>query len=267
MAKEVCIVTGASSGLGKALAEVLCEKGYAVWVTARRGAELRALQRGCKNLKGRMEVLAGDLMNAPFRERLIRTVLRKEGQIDFLFNNAGFGKAVRFEEQTSEDIAGMFEVNAVACQHLSALALPAMLKRGKGRLIHTGSVVAFTPLAYFTTYNATKASVYTFNRSLTYELRDSPVTSTVVLPSRMNTGFASSAYVTKGSVKEFNSSGEVPRKIAEWIVKRMNTGQEVITPGFRPWLLYTMRYFGFLVDFVAKKVMAPKAERDLVSSG
>ncbi|MAE49934.1 hypothetical protein CMI48_03845 [Candidatus Pacearchaeota archaeon] len=266
MAKEVCVVTGASSGLGKELAEVLCARGYSVWITARRKQELLALKKRCLHFRGEMHVIAGDLTDASFREKLIRTVLRKEGQIDFLFNNAGMGRATRFEDQSVEGLRMMTELNVVAGQHLSALALPAMLRRGKGRLIQIGSVVAFTPLPYFTTYNATKAAVYTFNRSLRYELVDSPVSSTVVLPARMSTGFAEKAYEQGHAVEKFNRGGVGPRRVAEAIVRQMDSGREVITPTWKAWLWYTMRYFGFFVDFVMKRVLGPKEREKLADT-
>ncbi|MAE49221.1 hypothetical protein CMI48_00165 [Candidatus Pacearchaeota archaeon] len=108
MAKEVCVVTGASSGLGKELAEVLCARGYSVWITARRKQELLALKKRCLHFRGEMHVIAGDLTDASFREKLVKAVLDKEGKIDFLFNNAGMGRATKFEEQTGKDMGKNF---------------------------------------------------------------------------------------------------------------------------------------------------------------
>ena len=233
--KVISLVTGASSGLGKVLTELLCEQGHKVYVTARRKNLLDQLQKECKKLNGEVIVISGDLSDINFRKKLISTILKKEKRIDFLFNNAGFGRSTKFEQQDSKEIQKMFEVNVVAYADLAKLVLPSMKKKNSGRIINIGSVVAFTPLPYFTTYNATKSAVYAFNRSLRYELKETEVTSTVVLPARMKTGFADKAYdcyKQKGRdacVKEFNKIAGSPYIVAKNIIKNMDKGKEVIT--------------------------------------
>ena len=162
--KKVSLVTGASSGLGRVLAELLCEKGHKVYVIARRKDFLEQLKKECSKLDGEIIIISGDLSDFNFREELISKILAKENKIDYLFNNAGFGRAIRFEDQNAEEIQKMFEVNIIAYEHLANLVLPSMKKLNSGRIINIGSVVAFTPLPYFTVYNSTKSAVYGFNR-------------------------------------------------------------------------------------------------------
>jgi len=267
--KEVCIVTGASSGLGRILAELLCEKKYLVYVVARRKEELEKLKQECAKLDGEIKIIAGDLSDSKFRENVINTVIKNEKRIDYLFNNAGFGQATRLEYQTSQEIQSMFDVNVVAYIHLTSLALKHMKKANKGRIINTGSVVAFTPLPYFTVYDATKSAIYMFNRTFRYELKDSNVTTTVVLPARMNTGFAKKAYdcyAIKGRqecVKEFNKIAGSPYPVAKKIIRQMNSGKEVILPTFKSHAWYLSRYLGFAVDLVMKNVLGPKQKEHL----
>lgn len=264
MKKEVCLVTGASSGLGRALAETLCDKGYLVYVTARREKLLQDLKESCKDFEGEIKIVVGDLTDEKFRNSLIRGAIQKEGKIDYLFNNAGFGRAIKFEDQNVKEIRKMFEVNVVAYEHLASITLKEMKKAGRGRIINVGSVVAFTPLPYFTTYNATKSAVYAFNRSLRYELRGLKVTTTVVLPARMKTGFADKAYdcySKKGRgecVKEFNKIAGSPYSVARKIVQKMDSGKEVILPTFKSFLWYSTRYVAFIVDFMMKNLLGPK---------
>jgi len=262
--KEVSLVTGASSGLGRSIAKLLCEKGHKVYVVARRKNLLEELRRECKNHRGEIILFSGDLTDIKFRERIIPSIIKKEKRIDYLFNNAGFGKATLLEEQDSEEIKNMLEVNVNSYVHLSSVALKYMKKKNKGRIINTGSVVAFTPLPYFTVYNLTKSAVYGFNRSLMYELNDSNVTTTVVLPARMNTDFAKTAFHCKDDetkqmcVERFNKIAGNPEIVAKEIVKNMDKGKEVITPTFKSKIWYFMRYFGFIVDFAVKNFMASK---------
>lgn len=268
--KKISLVTGASSGLGRIIAEKLCEKNHKVYITARRENLLQDLKKECEKLGGEIVVISGDLADSKFRIRLISQIIKNNGKIDYLINNAGFGRAVVFESQDSEEIENMFKVNAIAYEHLTRLVLPYMKKQNSGRLIHIGSVVAFTPLPYFTTYNATKSAIYMFNRSLRYELKGKNITSTVVLPSRMNTGFADKAfdcYKQKGRdacVKEFNKIAGSPYPVAKKIVSKINKGKEVITPTFKAKLWYSMRYLGFLVDFINKKFLGPTQFKHIV---
>ncbi|MBI2043234.1 SDR family NAD(P)-dependent oxidoreductase [Candidatus Pacearchaeota archaeon] len=265
----ISLVTGASSGLGRVLAELLCEKGHRVYVIARRKNLLEELKKQCKNLEGEVIIIPGDLSDGNFRKKLISQILKKEKKIDYLFNNAGFGRAILFEKQNKKEIENMFKVNVIAYEHLAALVLSSMKKSNNGRIINIGSVVAFTPLPYFTAYNSTKSAVYGFNRSLIYELKGLKVTSTVVLPARMKTGFAEKAYdcyKEKGRnmcIEKFNKIAESPYVVAKNIIKNMNKGKEIITPTLRAKMWYSTRYFGFVVDFVMKYILGPKERKHL----
>lgn len=263
--KKICLLTGASSGLGKHIAKILCGKGFIVYVTARSKDKLEALRIECEGSDdGEIRVIAGDLSEANFRKRLVSKVLKEVGGIDYLINNAALGQSSVFEEQEFEIMEKIVQVNILAYQHLTKLILPSMKKRRSGRLIHVGSVVAFTPLPYFTSYNASKAATYMFNRSLRYELRGSGVTSTIVLPARMKTGFADSAYKCykeKGQdvcAKDFNKIAGSAYDVAETIVKKMDSGREVITPTPRAGFWYFMRYFGWVVDLSMSRLLGPK---------
>jgi short-subunit dehydrogenase len=271
---NVCLVTGASSGLGKALAELLCEKDYIIYVVARREKLLKELETECKKVgkKGIIKIISGDLTDRIFRMKLIEEIVEKEGCIDYLFNNAGFGKAEKFEEMKSGDLEMMFKINVFAYLHLAQLVIPQMKKQGFGRIINVGSVVAFTPLPYFTNYNATKSAIYMFNRSLRYELKDFNVKSTVVLPARMKTGFADNAYDCYAKhgrtecVEKFNKIAGSPYQVAKVILKNMKKGKEVITPTFKAKIWYLMRYFGFVVDLIMKNVLGPKELRTIIKA-
>lgn len=265
----VSVVTGASSGLGKEIAKILSENGEIVYAVSRNKGKLLDLQKECHKNPGKIKIIDGDLTDSKFRENLISRIIKSEKKIDYFFNNAGIGRAILFEKQEYDDILKMIELNLLAYVHLTRLVLPHMRKRNKGRIIHIGSVVAFTPLPYFTIYDVTKSAIYSFNRALRYELKNSNVTSTVVLPARMKTGFADNSYdcyKKNGKdvcVKKFNSKGGNPRIVAKSIIKNMDKGKEVILPTFLSGLWYSMRYFGFAVDFVMKNFLGPKERKNI----
>ena len=263
------VVTGASSGLGREIARILSEKGETVYAIARSKKNLLELQKECGKNHGKIKIIDGDLTDKKFREEVVSKIIKSEKKIDYFFNNAGVGRAILFEKQEYKDIENMIELNLLAYGHLTRLVLPHMKKRNKGRIIHIGSVVAFTPLPYFTIYDVTKSAIYAFNRALRYELKDSKVTSTIVLPARMKTGFADKAYdcyKKNGKdvcVARFNSKGKNPKSVAENIIKKMDSGKEVILPSFLSWFWYTMRYFGFFVDFAMKNILGPKERKNI----
>ncbi len=266
---KVSLVTGASSGLGRNIAKFLCKKEHIIYVVGRREEKLLELKKECVGNPGKIKIIVGDLEKKDFRKKLIEFILKKEGQIDYLINNAGFGKGILFEKQEVGEIQKMFNVNVVAYAHLTNLVLKSMKKGNQGRIIHIGSVVTFTPLPYFTIYNATKAAIYTFNRSLRYELKGTKITSTVVLPARMKTGFADMAYDCyekegkRNCVERFNKIAGNSEIVAKNIVRNLDSGKEVITPTFKSKLWYFMRYFGFIVDFAMKNIVGPKERKHL----
>lgn len=263
------LVTGASSGLGRDVASLLCGKGMIVYVVARSEDKLLELQKECGEGSGEIRIISGDLTDPEFRKRVVSNVLEEKGKIDYLVNNAGFGRAIKFEKMREDEIRQMVELNLEAYEHLASLVLPSMKKVNSGKIINVGSVVAFTPLPYFTVYNSTKAGVYSFNRSLRYELKGLGVSSKVVLPARMKTGFADKAYdcyVKDGKkicVERFNSSAGSSMKVAKVIVRKLDSGSEVITPTFKAKLWYSTRYVGWIVDFFMKNILGPKELKHL----
>tara|TARA_Y100000310_G_C20627846_1_gene786955 strand:+ start:275 stop:664 length:390 start_codon:yes stop_codon:yes gene_type:complete len=124
--KKISLVTGASSGLGRDIAKLLCAKEHIVYVTARRKELLEELKKECSEEKGEIRIISGDLTDSKVRINLISQILKQAGKIDYLINNAGYGKLINLENVEYKDIEGMFQLNAVAGEHLVA---PACCKR------------------------------------------------------------------------------------------------------------------------------------------
>jgi len=264
------LVTGASSGLGRDIAKLLCEKGNIVYVVARRKEKLLELKKECSKHKGQIKIIAGDLIDTKFRERLIKKVLKESGRIDHLINNAGYGTLIELEKQDISDIQKMFEVNIISYEHLVSLALPSMKRRKKGRIINTSSVAAFEPPPYFATYNATKYAVYGFSRSLSHELAGTGVSVSVVFPARMKTNFwkvAFKCYGMTGTQKNTcyakwtkGSSGSLP--VAKVIVRNLDSKRLFILPNLLSlFAFYFLRHFYFIGTLYMKYLMRPKSKK------
>ena len=272
--RKISIVTGASSGLGREIAILLSEKGHAVYAVARRNKDLFLLKKEMAKNNGNGPIIpvAGDLTNRNFREFLIKKVLRESKKIDYLINNAGYGKLIEFKDIELKDIEGIFSLNVIASQHLAQLALPSMRKRKSGRIINIASVVSFVPPAYFATYNASKAAVHNFTKSLSYELVGSGVSTSTVFPARMDTPFWLVAFKCRGltgqkqklCVQEYTKVSTKPRKVAKYIVRHLNDKSLMILPGFLPkFYYYIVSHVPFINSLVAKYITGPKTKKML----
>jgi len=267
---KVSLVTGASSGLGRALAKLLCKKGHIVYSTARRKEKLLELQEECSKEKGEIRIIDGDLLDSKFRGTLIKQIITRARHIDYLFNNAGYGTLIHFEHQTLEDIEKMVGLNFIAVTDLARLVLPHMKKAKKGRIINISSVAAFDPPPYFAIYNATKFALYGFTKSLRYELKNTGVSTSVVFPSRMKTPFWNVAFKCYGmNEKEKNDcqakwtkGASSADKVAKRIVRKLDSRRLVILPNLLSKISHHIfNHLRFIGTFYMFNIMEPSSRK------
>ncbi|HVO45063.1 MAG TPA: SDR family NAD(P)-dependent oxidoreductase, partial [Steroidobacteraceae bacterium] len=155
---SIALVTGASSGIGKATAERLAAAGYKVYGTSRRGA-----QTG----EGSFAMLPLDVTRDDSVDAAVTELIRLEGRIDLLVNNAGFGVAPAAAEESSiEQARSIFDTNFFGIIRMTRAAVPHMRKQGGGRIINIGSVLGFLPMPYGALYAATKHAIEGYSESL-----------------------------------------------------------------------------------------------------
>lgn len=184
-------MTGASSGIGRAIALELGRRGADLVLVARREAELAALAEA---LPSAAEVLVADLTEP----RQLATVEERVADVDLLVNNAGRGGRGTFSQLDREDQAATVTLNVVALHRLSHAALSAMVPRGRGGLLNISSVAGNHPRPGGATYAATKAFVTTLTESLHEETRGTGVHVTCVQP-----GFTRTEMIADGDVPGF----------------------------------------------------------------
>lgn len=269
---KVGIVTGASSGLGMYMAELLCGQGHVVYAVARRKPHLEKLKQNCKELGGEIRIISGDLTDSKFRESIITKVLNESGRIDFLINNAGYGTLILLEKQELADIKKMYEINCTAYEHLTNLVIPVMKKQGGGRIICTCSIAGLNAPALFSTYGATKYAVYGYMKPLRYELKKYNISLGLVFPPRMQTDFwvtALNCYemtpVQRKEVADKLTKGTAdPKKIARRTVKNLETNKFMILPHWMSWMAYNMlRHMYWFYDWFMNKMMLGQVEKVL----
>ncbi|MEC3957647.1 SDR family oxidoreductase [Nocardia sp. CDC153] len=222
------LVTGASSGIGKATAAAFAAQGHQVIGTSRNPDTLAAADR----VPG-VEYRALDLTDAESIRRFVADL----GPVDVLVNNAGESQAGPLAELPGEAIERLFRLNVFGAITLTQAVLPGMRERGYGRVVMVGSMLGSFPMAYRSSYVATKAAIRGFATAARFEESPFGVWITTVEPGQINTGLSErrSKYLAEGSphTAEFTkfmavldkrmSKGIAPEKVAETIVAAANS--------------------------------------------
>jgi short-subunit dehydrogenase len=226
------LITGASAGIGDAIARELASRGHGVTLVARREERLRALAAELGSAHGvRAEVIRADLGDAAARERLANQVDELGLEVEILVNNAGFGGAGNVAESDREHLVAMVQVNCEALLDLQARYLPAMVDRGRGTVINVASTAAFQPIPGTATYAATKAFVLSLSEAVHEELRGTGVTLTAVCPGPVRTEFTEVAGISGAEAQVPGLFWMSSETVARSAVDAAEKGKRAIVPG------------------------------------
>jgi len=188
---SVAIVTGASSGLGRALAQNLASRGHVVLAVARRTDRLEELARtGATAGAGRIEALAIDV-TAPDAADRIFTEARRMGEIGWLVNNAGSSTFGRLEASRVDEQRALVRLNCEALVALTTRVLPQLVRAGRGIVLQVASAAGLQPTPGWAVYGASKAFVISLAEAMSEELRGSGVSVTAICPGPIATEFFS----------------------------------------------------------------------------
>lgn len=252
---KVAIVTGATSGIGLATAKLLLEKGYKVYGIAR------------KPYAGNdFTCFPADVCDYGKIKSCFKEVYDKEGKIDVLVNNAGFGIAGAMEEASSENIEAIVKVNLTALCVLSKEVIPYMKERG-GKIVNVSSVGGIMPLPYQAMYSATKSGVEVFSRALANEVKEYKIKVCAVLPGDTKTGFTDARVCegenarAKKSVEKMakderhGKSPDVVAKVIYKCCKKKNPPLRVTVGASYKLLVFLQRILPVrLVNFIIRKI-------------
>jgi short-subunit dehydrogenase len=179
---RVVLLTGASEGIGRALAIELAQHRLALVLAARNRERLEELARECESRGSKALAVPTDLVDPQQRRALVDAALARFGRLDALINNAGATMWSRLDALTDLAIfEQLMQINYLSAVHLTALALP-WLKRTRGRLVAVASMAGFTGVPERTGYAASKHAMVGFFESLRIELEGSGVTVTIIAP-------------------------------------------------------------------------------------
>ncbi len=230
MTRTTCVLTGASSGIGAALAPMLAAEGYDLLLVARREAELAAVARQVEAAVAgaRAETFPLDLTERGAAER----ILERAPQAKLVVNSAGFGKlgpALSFDLDTYRR---MIALNVTATTELTYHYATRMAAEGGGTILNIASSAAYQAIPYFTVYAATKAYVLSFCEGLHYELRGKGVSVLALCPGPVDTAFEATAEVPEGMVAYYKSFMVTADSVARAAVKAIRRRRESMVPGF-----------------------------------
>lgn len=192
----VALVTGASSGIGEVTAKRLSEAGYRVFATRRKGGGSSGLA---------YEILALDVTSDESVTSAVGEVIRREGRIDLLVNNAGINLSVGGAEESSiEQAKALFDTNFFGMVRMTRAVIPHMRQQGVGRIVNIGSVTGFMPMPFMALYSATKHALVAYSEALDHELRDVGIRVSVIEPAFMKTSIDANSQASDAPMAEYH---------------------------------------------------------------
>jgi uncharacterized protein len=235
-ARRTALVTGASSGIGAAIAHNLAERHYDCVLTARRTDRLERLANEIEHTHGvSAYVVPCDLGDRAAAAKLIERVAQLGVTIDVLVNNAGFGVYGELVDQSEDRVLQMVELNVVSVTALTHHYIKDMAARRSGRVLQVASVGAYQPTPLYAAYSATKSYVLSFSVALNRELAGTGVSVTTVCPGLTATEFHEVAAHEKPRWMDLLTM--TADDVAEIGIRAMLNGRSVVTTGFANKLL------------------------------
>ncbi len=201
----VVLISGVSSGIGRAIASAFAAKGFDVFGTSRSPGKTEPILG--------VELVQLDVTDAASVSRAVSTVIERAGRIDILVNNAGFGVLGAAEESSMAQARQLFDTNFFGLVALTREVLPHLRGQGSGRIINISSVLGILPAPYGALYSASKYAVEGYSESLDHETRDFGVRVSVVEPAYTATLFESNAAEADSPIDSYATTREHVRKV------------------------------------------------------
>lgn len=250
--EKIIIVTGASSGFGKAIAERLSEHGHTVYGICRREIEHNKIQ-----------YRQGDIRDTERMEQIAKEIFDKEGRIDVLINNAGMGLGGALELTSWEEIKLQMETNFYGCVNVCQKVLPYMRRQRSGKIINFSSIAGIEGIPYQGFYSSSKFAIEGFSEALAAEVKRFGITVSLVEPGDFATGFTAVRVNSEATLKD-PDYGPVFAQVRERFEKEeigglkpeyMAERVEKIVDARRPHLRYCVANLEQRLSVVLKRVI------------
>jgi short-subunit dehydrogenase len=223
------LITGASSGIGRALAEQFAARGYALVLVARHAETLRDVGRALSGSPG-VNVIAADLSAPRSARALVDQLNAEKVQIDVLVNNAGFGMQGEFVDLPVDRQIDMIHLNVMTLTELMRLLLPGMLERRTGGVLNVASTAAFQAGPMMSVYYATKAYVLSVTEGVAEEVAGRGLNVSCLCPGPTETNFAGRAGMIGTNL--FKGARMTAEDVAREGFEGWNRGETIVIPGW-----------------------------------
>lgn len=247
------LITGASSGIGRCLAEQLAQQGARLVIAARSGDKLQEL---ANRLGGEVLAIPADVTSAEDRQRLMQTCVEHFGGLDVLINNAGIASWAHFADSTEEILRQVMEVNFFAPAELMRLAIPILTEGEQPAIVNVASMCGRRAMPAWTEYSASKYALCGLTEALRAEFARFDVDVLLILPGLTRSDFSQHFLRSDGRMKIDFSAGMPPEQVAGGIVRSLQANRsETVLGSDARWILRVNKFFPRLVDYlVARKV-------------
>jgi hypothetical protein len=262
--QPVILITGASAGIGAAVARRFAQAGYRLVLAARRMDRLDALAQEIRLQGGEALPIAADLSRLEDIQRLAQSALAGAGQIDILFNNAGFGRLDWLEKLTPlEDVQGQIQVDLLGLIWMTQAVLPHMIERRSGHIINMASLASWVAPPTYSVYAAAKFGVRGFSESLRREVSVYGIRVSGIYPGAVDTEFGTQARIRR---KTGITTPDRLRLSAEDVAQAVlrlaqRPRRTVILPGYMRFAVALNALFPAWVDWAIRKRFV-EIERD-----
>ncbi len=257
--KKVVLVTGASSGIGQAIAALLAHRGFAVFGTSRSPSDAAPIAGA--------EMLPLDVCLDEPAGACVEMVLKRTGRLDVLGNNAGYGMGGAAEETSMEEAKAQLETNFWGVVRMTKAALPAMRRQGSGKIVNISSALGVVGAPFAGFYAASKFALEGYTESLSYELKPLNIRVSLVEPLSIKTNFFRNLQPTAGQIDDYapwrerafkamqekGQEASAPTVVAECVLRIINNR----TPRLR----YQVGKNASLLYWLIRRLPAPMVEQ------
>jgi short-subunit dehydrogenase len=248
------LITGASQGIGLALAEAAAARGARVLAAARSAELLAELATRVRAAGGVLETVQADVTNADDRRRMVEAAVQHFGGLDVLVNNAGIGATGHFADVGAERMRKIFEVNFFGVTETTRAFLPLLKQGQRPAIVNISSIAGKRGIPARSDYSASKFAIQGFSEALRAELAKDGVDVLVVCPGLTQTNFSQNMLEQKALVQLDHMRGMTPGEVANHTLRAIEKGRNETVLTFQGKLMTLVsRFFPWFADYVSKR--------------
>lgn len=248
------LVTGASQGIGRALAVVAAQKGCRVLAAARSQPLLDELAAEIRKAGGTIATVAADITKPEDRQAMVDAAMQQYGGLDVLINNAGIGATGHFMDSEPHVLRTIFETNFFGLTETTRAFLPLLKQGTTPAIVNVSSVVGRRALPARSLYSSSKFAVAGFSEAIRAELAKDGIQVIVVNPGLTQTNFSKNMLEQKARMQMDHMRGMTSEEVAEATLQAIAKGRNEVTLTLKGKLLVLVnRFFPWVVDFFARK--------------